>query len=270
MKIILNNACVNDHDFKIHPLDRSFSYGDGLFETIIVKRGEIKFLAYHLERLLLGMEALSLSVPDYLNEEAISENIYKLMSENMAKEDARIKLQAWRQQGGLYTPTSDCTNILFTFSEYVPSKSISEKVGISKKVNLTYTRYSQFKTCNALPYVLAGIEKKERKLDEIIITDTEEHISECSSSNIFWIKDEKLFTPTLATGCIAGVMRRHILTMAKNKGLVINQVKAKRTELLQADAVFCCNVTGFRFFESIEDTAYDTKVLPPLLSWIGL
>jgi len=67
---------------------------------------------------------------------------------------------------------------------------------------------SAFKTLNALPYVLAGNYRKQLGVDEVILLDTHGHLAECVASNLFWLKDGMLYTPSLNTGCIGGIIRQ--------------------------------------------------------------
>src|SRR5690606_1335213 len=131
-------------------------------------------------------------------------------------------------------------------------------------IRLSYSALSSLKTCSALPYVLAGIEKKSRNLDEILILDGQNRLAECSSSNLFWLKNGNIYTPSLESGCIAGVMRRHILHQARQSRIEIQEVLENPETLLTADQVFCCNVTGVYLFEKFEQTRFDTKLNPQI------
>ena len=71
------------------------------------------------------------------------------------------------------------------------------KISFSDKIKLHFSLFSPYKTLNSLPYVLAGIEKTERNLEDLILLDSQNNISESTSANIFWIKNDKIFTPNL-------------------------------------------------------------------------
>jgi 4-amino-4-deoxychorismate lyase len=235
---------------------RAFQYGDGLFETIIRQKGEIRFLSWHLQRLHAGMESLAMVNDQGINVQRITQQINKLAELNHL-EDCRIKIQLWRKNGGLYTPEDNGVNILISLKALqLPTSFIKPKADFARNIRLAYSAYSFFKSCSALPYVLAGLERKQRQLDELILLDVNGYISECTSSNIFWKKGGQWLTPSLETGCIAGIMRRNILTKLKEKDIAVQEVKALPEELLQAQAVFCCNVTGIYAIEQIEEKRY--------------
>lgn len=254
-------------ELAFHEMERSFNYGDGLFETIVVKDGKIKFLDYHLERLGAGMKVLSL-VGVELSHEAIERAIYILLNQSENKENARVKLQVWRQTGGLYVPQTNKANYLLSAKENVEKSKVVTRSEIATSIHLNYSSLSALKTSNSLPYVLAGIEMKAKNLEEIIILDNNGNLSECSSSNLFWLKDGDIFTPKLSAGCIAGIMRRHILEQAKKAQRKCHEVLEKPAVLLQADQVFCCNVTGIKTFAQIGEQQFDAALDPEISDWL--
>lgn len=107
-------------------------------------------------------------------------------------------------------------------------------------------------------YVKAGLEMKQRALDEILITDADGNISEASSSNVFWVKDNQLFTPSLETGCIDGVRRRWIIDQMQKSDKPVQQVKAQLAELSNADYIFTSNATGINFIGTLDGKEFMT------------
>jgi 4-amino-4-deoxychorismate lyase len=134
-------------------------------------------------------------------------------------------------------------------TEWEPARTLYErKACISQNVKLSFHPYSRFKTLSALPYVMAGIEKKERQMDEMVLCDMYGRVSEASAMNIFWQKDKKLYTPSLNTGCIEGIMRSKILDAVK--GIQICEVQPD--DLIEAEAIVTCNVTGIYPIDILE------------------
>lgn len=264
---IFNNRVIDITELSLHEMERSFNYGDGIFETIIVEKGVIKFLHYHFERLQKGMKILSLRGEE-ISYESIERDIYALLDLSGNRESARVKLQVWRQTGGFYIPQTNKVNYLLSAKENVEKPKIIVTSDIATSIHLNYSSLSGIKTGNALPYILAAIEMRAKNLDEIIILDNNGHLSECSSSNLFWLKNGELFTPALSAGCIAGIMRRHILAQAKLAELKCHEVLEKPEVLLQANQVFCCNVTGLYTFKKIGSQQYDERLDSEISNWI--
>lgn len=267
MDVIYNDQLITSEEVPLSFDDRSFQYGDGLFETIMYKEGKVRFFDLHMDRLAKGLQALSIAFPVIFSEKNFQKRLQQLATLNGHSKNARIKIQVWRKSGGLYTPLNNEANVLVTVAQPKERPRIIHHAAVSKKIKLSYSAYSTFKTSNSLPYILAGIEMKERNLNEIILTDTAGNISECSSSNIFWIKEGQLYTPSLSTGCISGIMRRHIIKQAVAEGRQINEVEEPVDILEFAENVFCCNVTGVYAFERIDAIKFDTDLPEYINRW---
>lgn len=244
--------------------NRSLRYGDGLFETLCVTDGKILYLKDHLSRLLCGMKALKMKIPAEFTNAGISGMIHSLISVSEEKAPLlKIRFQVFRSGNGLYTPLR---NEVEYFMECISlRKKNYKKVELLKSVEvfrehyLYPTKISRFKTCNSLFYILASIYKKEHKLQEVLLLDNKENLAECSSSNLFWFNMGRLFTPSLETGCIEGVMRTQVFKAAVNLGIKIKEVKMPLKALTAAQCVFCTNVTeGIRIISGIHSWRLST------------
>ncbi|MGB0524106.1 MAG: aminotransferase class IV [Flammeovirgaceae bacterium] len=261
MKAYYNEQLVEESQISIAIADRAFCYGDGLFETIIGYNGAPQFLKEHLHRLKRGMEAFQFSGWNTrLKAERIQDQITQLCRLNHAtRGKARVRIQVWRKAGGLYTPQSTGFHLLITAHPAQSSTQLNAlKAAFSQTVRLQYSNTSAYKTMSALPYVLAGLEKKQRNLDELILLSTKEHISECIASNIFWVKNGVIYTPSLRSGCIAGIRREFLVKYFRKAGRIVRRTLAKKATLLNADSIFNCNVAGIHFI-----TQVDKRHFPP-------
>ena len=256
MFLVYNSDTLAETDFQLFASDRAFRYGDGLFETVRYERNQVWFWPDHYARLTAGMKALHLDLPPDVNEATVHQSVIDLLTANqLSNQPARVKIQVWRQPGGLYTPTTNETNILITVQPGRPF-SITERasVGIYKDTRLTYSPYSAFKTLSSLPYVMAGIAKTEQGLDDVILLNAspDDYLAECQASNLFWFNKSVLYTPAIETGCVNGIMRQHILRIAASVGQPVDAGFHKSHVLSLAEAVFCCNVSGIQWIRSIE------------------
>lgn len=261
MKVIYNERTISIDDFSLNSRDRCFQYGDGLFETIIYKNGKIQLLERHIGRLTGGMKTMNMIIPSGFQTASLSNQMESLISANHISGAGRIKLQVWRKEGGLYTPVQNEINYMITVETHDEKKTtFIGNAGFSNEVFLYPTKVSRFKTCNAMPYILAGIEKDKKRLDDVIILDFLGNISECVAANIFWVHKGVYFTPSLDTGCIEGVMRGHLIEQLRKNGHSVQEVIAPKTVILSADKVFTCNVTGIYPVERIEGQKFDTDI----------
>lgn len=250
--------------------NRAFLYGDGLFETMLLKEGKVRFLPDHWERLLAGTAAFKMQLPQGFTLEYLYSSIPILAERTGLGNNARVKLQVWRKAGGLFTPTeSEAEWAIFVYPLSENAQVIKEKVGFYEDVRLHFSSISSYKTCSALPYVMAGIAKKERQLDDIVLFDVYGNIAECSVSNIFWLKNGQLFTPAIESGCIAGVMRKQLLSKANELGIKVIEGLFPTIELLEAEAVLTCNVAGIQQIRQIEGKEFALDKMPEELLAVG-
>ena len=262
MKAIFNNEIINDRELLLETDDRAMQYGDGLFETIIVKKNPSKLIKYHYNRLIDGAAALNFQLPSYFNIQYLESSILKLIHKNEIKYAARIKVQVWRRKGGFYRPESKTSNLLITVNAHINEPETIKNVGISKSVTNNYSAYSQFKTLSALKYIIASMEKEESSVDDLIILDQNGNISELLYSNIFWVKDSIFYTPSLETGCIRGVMRTYLIERLKETNIAFEEVNATPEELYRAEYAFATNASGIRPIIGFNNVQY--KVYPNL------
>lgn len=245
--------------------NRAFQYGDGLFETIMFRRGGARYLAGHYERLTAGMAVLDLAVPGGFSVGYLGEAIAGLVRANALGDQARVKVQVWRRPGGLYTPDSREADFLVTVAPLPgPGPGRRDHVQIYRELRLHASPLSRFKTCSALPYVLAALARRRLGADEIILLDGPGHVAECVASNLFWLRNGTLYTPSLAAGCVAGIMRGQILAQAGWYGLPVEEGLYSPEELLGAEVVFCCNAAGHQFLTRIEGQPFAADGPPEL------
>jgi branched-subunit amino acid aminotransferase/4-amino-4-deoxychorismate lyase len=258
MKAIYDRHIVDPANSGLPHPNRGFLYGDGLFETIIFSDGRVKYLQDHFDRIAGGCRTFSLALPDYFKIDYLDEAIRKLIEKNGLAEPVRIKLVVWRRSGGLYEPDRHEVHHLILVNKIVEmARKIKSQVGFSNRVFNYQSPWSSFKTLSSLPYTLAGIEKKERGFDDIILLDAGGNISEFLYSNIFWIREDVFYTPSLNTGCIRGIMRTCLIRKLKGMDRKVEEIEAGKDLLMKADHVFSANVSGLIPVTGIEERKFE-------------
>ena len=269
MEVILNGKLTKQETVLFSPTtNRAFSYGDGVFETMIIRRGTCALLSYHYKRLIQGLEVLEI-FPSF-NENELEGFIWELSTKFKNSQVLRMRLQVWRKEGGLYTPEKKEGEFLLTASPQQKPDWVKEKAAFSKTVQLSYSTYSSLKTLSALPYVLVGMERKQKELDEILLTDTKGNVAEAGSSNLFWLKDGIWHTPHLQAGCIAGVMRAYLLDQLAKNQIPVQEVLLPKEKLMEAEALVACNVTGIYTIKTLDYHTFDSNGRQKLLPFIQL
>jgi 4-amino-4-deoxychorismate lyase len=257
MNLFFNGQIIKEQDLNLSAENRALNYGDGLFETMKFTEGKILYLQHHFERLQSGTKAFHMKLPSGLTIESLQKNIVILASANNLKE-ARVKILVWRKSGGLFTPESEETDYLILMKEWQSGPSLKSKV-IFCSERKNYSTLSRFKLLSSALYIMAGIEKKEKNVDDAILLNHKDEIVECLNSNIFWEKDSVFYTPAITTGCIEGVMRKQIIAQLKTQGVSVEEGHYPKEKLLSADFVFTSNIAGLSPIAFIENIRLQTE-----------
>jgi len=241
--------------------NRGLRYGDGLFETMKLKNSQLIFANEHFARLWKGMAVLQFVVPKHFTPEKLEEDILQLAIKNKHEKNARIRLTVFRGSGGLYDPADHSPNyIIETWPLPESNHELNSNgldIGIYPAVKKSCDILSNLKTNNFLPYVMAALEAKKQKWNDAIILNSNGRICDSSIANIFLIKDSTIYTPALSEGCVAGVVRKYIITQLPSMGYSCIEKEITIEELLNADEVFLTNsIYNIRWVKNIADKAF--------------
>ncbi|MFT5598179.1 MAG: 4-amino-4-deoxychorismate lyase [Gammaproteobacteria bacterium] len=243
--------------------ERGLHYGDGLFETLLKIDGEIPYWPLHFQRLVKGCKQLYLTIPD-LN---WLENKLTEVTNNI--DTCVVKIIVTRGVGGrgLKLPDADQSSVFVLSYPYKRPGYAALNVSVCDTRLPMNPNLAGLKHLNRLDYVLAAIELNNKEdRDEAILCDTDGFIVEGIISNLFFIKDDQLFTPRLSLSGVEGIMRSKII---EHSDKIENSVcidRFKLAQLLQADESFLCNsVQGIRPIGSINGKAFKTGAITRLM-----
>ena len=228
VKIVMNN--------------RSFLYGDGLFERLRLFNGQVFNRQNHCKRLSLSLKELHLDILVSIDE--LFEQVEYLANQNgLTSCSARISI--YRNSGGLYTPeTLTASYIIETMDEASDCFFSGDglQIGVYDKHLKSKGLLSTIKSSSANLYVLASLEKKSKNLDELLLLNSDKRPIEGTNSNLFIFKQGKLFTPPLSEGPLFGSMRSLVIYHFSVNECVLN-IKDIQT----ADEIFFTNCNGVRY-----------------------
>ncbi len=226
--------------------NRSFRYGDGLFESMRMLKGELKFADLHADRLQRGMKALKMDGYSQMDAYFLKEKAEQLSVRNKSKH-GRLRLTVYRDSDGLYTPSQNKVGYCL---EFVPADEpryfLNDKgliVDVFTDLPKPSNYLSNIKTCNSLIYVMAGIHKSQNNLDDVFLLNQAGFLCEASSSNVFIWYQNHLYTPALSEGCVEGVMRQVIIGIAKKNNIPVTEAQINPEILYEADEVFLTNAS---------------------------
>lgn len=243
------------HEPLFTPDNRGFRYGDGVFETMKIYRSTILLEQFHFERLFLGLKMLQ--IENSLQVSEIVPLILELCKKNNCINLARVRFAVFRNQRNL----GEFVIEAFPLTEEVirwNDKGLT--IDFYPFARKSVDAFSNLKTANFLPYVLAEIFAKERGLDDAIVLNALNFIADSSKANIFLIEKNNIFTPALHQGCVAGVMRRFLLDELKKNGYHIRQEEITEGQLLDADEVFLTNsVYDMRWIKTFRTKTFSSK-----------
>jgi branched-chain amino acid aminotransferase len=265
--INLNGKLTSAADTQPPHDNRAFRYGYGLFETMLFRDGHIELKQYHWERLFAGMRQLQLEVPDLISYEWLEEETIKTVEKNKLEKLCRVRLQIYAEGGGLYDAKSQKPGFIIECFPLEPSSlQLNENglvTGIASGLLKSMDALANLKTCNALIYAMAARQAAAEKWNDAFICNTNNNIIESAISNVFWTKNGELFTPPLSEGCIAGVMRRNVITKLAEKNIHVYEKPLSAEAALNADEIFLTNtIKRIRWVRALaEKDDYKCKVV---------
>jgi branched-chain amino acid aminotransferase len=241
---------------------RGLRFGDGLFETLKSINGQLEFLDEHLARLWKGMQILQFNIPKHFTPDGLEEEIQTLLKKNGHLKIARIRLTVFKGNGGLYDEIDHQPNYLIETwalaDETGNWNSNGLVLGIYADVKKSFDILCNLKHNNFLPYVLAALCAKKEKWNDALLLNTDGRLCDITIANIFLIKDDVVYTPALSEACIAGVMRKHIISSLNAADYKVVEGKLTTADLQHADEVFLSNsIYNMRWVGSFGDKKYE-------------
>lgn len=260
---IINGHLVSVYEMGIPYNNRAFRYGDSVFESMRACNSKVLFFKDHVERLKLAMAAMRMVLPAEFNTENLNTLITQLLKQNQHHSNARVRLTVFRNEGGGYTPINNSISFLIETEPLVRNYELNAKglwLDIYSELKKPITKFSAFKTGNALIYIQAGLSSKSMKLDDAFIINELGNICESIQSNVFIIKNGSLYTPPISEGCINGIMRKQIFKLAKTLKFLVFESPLTMYNLMNADEVFLTNsIRGIEWVGQFRDKFYSNR-----------
>ncbi|OUR86403.1 aminodeoxychorismate lyase [Methylophaga sp. 42_8_T64] len=226
----------------IHVLDRGLQYGDGLFETLAFRHGQLEFLNAHLSRLYRGCDRLKIGTQQL--DSLLTAEIEQICNDLV--EDSVIKIIITRGQGSRgyrIQADSPASRIISTHAmpNYPQKNQQGIRVRLCQQTLSENTSLAGIKHLNRLEQVLARSEWDDDEISEGLMFNTQQQLIEGTMSNIFIVKDGELFTPELALSGVAGIMREQIIHCTKQAGIAVVETVLTKNDLKNADEIFLSN-----------------------------
>ncbi len=256
-----NGELISADSYCLHPSNRAFKYGDGIFDTLKVESGKVWFAEDHYFRLMSSMRMIRMKIPRQLTLDYYESQVLKTASANGLENAARVRVNVFRKEGGLYSPRSQEVDVLIEASPLSPAYPGSYEIELFKDFSVLAGLLSTVKTNNRLVNVLAGIFARENSYQNSVLLNERKEVVEASNANIFLIRGRELITPTLESGCIHGIVRKKLLEGLRGQDQWhVVEARVSPFDLLKADEVFLTNsIQEIQSVHRYRKKTYDTK-----------
>ena len=227
--------------------NRSFLYGDGVFETLKIVNSKILFFEDHYFRLMASMRIVRMEIPNSFTMEFLEEQIINLAKATNLEDSARIRFTVFRNDGGYYLPQTREISFLIQIKPllnklYVLNEETYE-VDLYKDFFVAKQLLSTLKTTNKMIQITGSIFAKENDLQNCLLLNNEKNVVEALNGNIFMKTGNQLITPPMIEGCLNGIMRKQVLRLASRiENLEIIETVISPFELQKADELFITNI----------------------------
>lgn len=229
-------------DAQVSPLDRGFSYGDGVFRTMRMTAGSVASWPIHYSKLVEDCNRIDIVCP---SSDLLHADIQRLNDDEVA--DAVIKIVVTRGEGtrGYALPALAQPNRVVIKSAYpqYPVSNFSQGVSLHLcQLRLGHQpQLAGIKHLNRLENILARMEWNSSAYADGVLQDIDGNIIECTAANLFIRSGKDLVTPDLAMCGVAGITRQRILQLSEPLGLNVHIGRISMADMMSADEILICN-----------------------------
>lgn len=242
MKLWLNGDIADAGDIRIDPADRGLLLGDGLFETLLVRRGSPVFFEEHLLRLMKGAEVTGMVMP--YAPDKIRAACRDLIGANGLEDAPRASLRLTLTRGtgprGLSLPPEPKPTFLIGAAPAGPPPERLSLATVSARRN-PWSPSARLKALTYLDNVVAKEEAREKGAEDALMLDTGGMIACASAANIFVWDGNRLLTPADRGAILPGITRAALLELAPGIGIETREEEIAPERLLRASGVFLTN-----------------------------
>ncbi|MFM9438786.1 aminotransferase class IV [Flavobacterium psychrophilum] len=250
----------------------AFLYGDAVFETVKILDNKILFLEDHYFRLMSSMRILRMEIPMNFTMEFFEGELLSKAKEENVQASGRARITVFRKDGGYYLPENN--NVAYDISVSKIEKPLyaiqkaNYEVDLYKDFYISKQLFSTLKTTNKLINITGSIYANENGLDNCILINEDKNVIEALNGNIFMLKEGVLYTPPISEGCLNGIMRKQILSLAKTiENIEITEAVISPFDLQKADELFITNViTGIQPITKYRKKEFQSSIAAQLIT----
>jgi 4-amino-4-deoxychorismate lyase len=239
MIIIQNGNLIRSDEASISPFDHGFLYGVGVFETFRTSNGEVLLLNEHFERLSKSLSILR--IRNTLTLDKITHWVKELLEANNLKDGYfRLNISAGVAPLGLPNKHYDNPNS-FLFIKELPQMPLEKYCIVLNTIRNTPEGEIRLKSHHYLNSILGRYELDDYINTEGVFLTKEGFIAEGLVSNIFFVKEKTLYTPSSETGILEGITRNYIIELCSRNNIKVITGTFDINYIKQCDEIFLCN-----------------------------
>jgi branched-chain amino acid aminotransferase len=248
-----NDRIVDVSEAKVAPTLAGLIYGWGVFTNLRIYAGRAFAFDMHWERLQRHADKARVPVP--LDVDTAKRALQELITANQVGQ-GRARLTLLKGDAGSWRSATarDTDVLMFTIAE-TPRPTIELALTLSPYRLLSTNPFVGIKRTAMMENLLAFDEARGRSFDEAVMLNERGEMVSATAANLFWVRGDELFTPSRATGCIAGITRRFVQEIVASRHLHLVEGSFTIQRLLEAREIFLTSTAR----EVAIVTAFDMK-----------
>ena len=234
--IFHNNKLVAIEDVRLSPGQAGLLCGWGIFTTIRISRGEAFAYERHWRR--LEKDAALIRLPVSHTAAKVRVHLHDVIRANDVTEGCARIYFVYNQIGFWKSDEQQPQVDLIIYSAPLPQYREPVRLALRPHGRHAASPLAGVKSISWLPNVWAVAEAQKEGFDEVVLLNERGEVAECTAANIFVVKNRKVFTPPLNSGCLEGVTRGILFEIAPEAGIGVAERTLRPEDLYSADEVF--------------------------------
>jgi len=239
--LVVHNDDIREASAKVlAPGQVGLASGWGVFSTLRIVSGIPFAFERHWER--MKRDAAALRVPFPSDPDYIRSRLLRLIAANKVG-DGTARTIVVRNRGGIWEGTPERDFDLLIFTAGLKDWGAGVKLAVQEQARHAGSRFRGVK-CLSWAFNLVMLEEAHaRGCDEALLLNERGEVSECTSANVFMVRDGEVLTPSLDSGCLPGVTREILLEIGPAAGIAVREETLRLEDLMTADEVFITSTT---------------------------
>jgi branched-chain amino acid aminotransferase len=232
-----NEALLPMEKVRLSPGQAGLICGWGIFTTLRISRGEAFAYERHWRR--LEKDAAIIRLPMPYSSAKVRLNLHEVIRANNVGEGAARVYIVYNHVGFWHSEEKSVPDVdLIIYTASLPHYREPVRLGLREQGRHAASPLAGVKVTSWLQNVWAVAEAQKEGFDEVVLLNERGEVAECTAANIFAVKNGKIHTPPLSSGCLEGVTRGILFEIAPEAGISVVEQALHPDDLYSADEVF--------------------------------